>query len=370
VKPVVALDLSCLEARVETGVERYARRLAEHLPEVAPDLSFRVIVRPNRPAPSVSGGARIVSVPSPLPRAAWRETAMPLALRRLGVSLLHAPVAAVPIMAPVPRVATIHDVASREKGARLGRDRLRLLHATRAASVLIVPSFATRDALAGLEPGARDRIAVIPHGVDPDFRPHGTALNRKQYGIPEGRFVLWVGTVRPRKDPLVLVEAFARLIEEPTSKDLHLVMVGDLRMDPAVLRRPLEATGLGERLILAGYLPRQDLPDLYRAASVVALPSRLEGFGLPALEAMACGRPLVVSGDSALRELTGEAALSFPTGDAGALTAVLARLLGDEGLRRRVAAAALERAQLYSWEGTARAHAEIYRLVLEASGVL
>ncbi len=369
-KEVVGLDLSCLEAEPETGVERYARRLVEQLPVVAPDLDFVVLVRPGRPAPQVTPPGRIVEVPSILPRVLWREGAMPSALRRLGVTLLHAPVAALPMHSATLRVATIHDVPRfGEAGhqGKLSRHRLRLLHAVRAADHIVVPSEATRLALLSVEPRIAPRVSVIAHGVDPDFRPFGVPLRRDRYGIAPGPYLLWVGTLRQRKDPLVLVEAFARLIRSG-HEDLQLVMCGKALMAEDEIRAPLRAAGVdGQRLILPGYVAREDLPELYREALAVVVPSRLEGFGLPALEGMASGRPLVVSEDAALAEVCGDAAVSFHTGDAHDLARVLQHLLRDEALQRRLAGHALERAARHSWEASAVGHAEVYRRVMAAA---
>jgi len=362
VSAVIGLDLSCLEATPETGVERYARRLAEHLPEAAPHMQFLILTRPGRPVPVVSEPARVVPVPSILPRLGWRETALPRALKRLGISLLHAPVAAIPLRAAVPRIATVHDVpAWGEPGfeGRLSRNRLRLFHAVRAAKRIIVPSSATRADLIDLEPRCEPRIRVIHHGVDPDFRPKGIALKRSRYSIPDGvPYLLWVGTVRQRKDPLVLIRAFASLAE--TYGDLHCVVCGDARMDEATLRAPVAGTPAEGRLLLTGYAAREDLPDLYREAACLVLPSRIEGFGLPALEAMACGRPVITSQDPALKDLVGDAGLSFRTGDATDLAETITTLLEDDGQAEALAACARARAAGYSWGACARAHADVY----------
>lgn len=367
---VIGLDLSCLEIQPETGVERYARRLVEQLPLVAPDLQFVVLIRPGRPAPAAGPQVRIVEVPSLFPRAVWREGAMPRALKRLGVALLHAPVAALPFRTSALRVATIHDVPMHgEKGhtGRLSRNRLRLLHALRAAQHIVVPSEATRLALLTVEPNVAPRVTVIAHGVDPDFRGFGLPLRRDRYGIAPGPYLLWVGTLRQRKDPLVLVEAFVRMHRAAGNSNLQLVMCGKALMDENEIRAPLRAARIDDRLlILPGYVAREDLPDLYREAEVVVVPSRLEGFGLPALEAMASGKPLVISDDAALTEVCGNAARSFRTGDANDLAHVLQHLLHDDAARAQLCTRALQRSQEYSWEASARAHADVYRQVLSS----
>ncbi len=366
----VGLDLSCLEAEPETGVERYARRLVEHLPKVAPGTEFVVFVRPGRPAPSVAAPARVVRVRSALPRAIWREVALPRALREHRIDVLHAPVAALSVRAQLRRVATIHDVpdfGAVGQEARLSRHRLRLLHCIKAADHLVVPSLATRDALLAFAPETRARLTVAPHGVDPDFRAFGASLDRARYGIPPGPFILSVGTIRERKDPLTLIEAFRKLVTVGGAPpDLHLVMCGDLRMSEDTLRAPLREAGLQDRLLLPGYFAREDLPDLYREATLFVVPSRLEGFGLSALEAMACGQAPVVSSDAALVELAGEAAAPFRTGDSADLARVLRHLLRDDAERKRLSERALARAKDFSWESSATTHARVYEHVMSA----
>jgi glycosyltransferase involved in cell wall biosynthesis len=265
-------------------------------------------------------------------------------------------------------VATIHDVNPVRGFGREGRfskNHLRLLHALRVAKRIIVPSVATREAIALLEPRSIDRVRVIHHGVDKDFKPEGLPLKRDRYGLPpKTPFLLWVGTVRDRKDPLVLVKAFARISRLPEYSSLHLLMCGDLQMDESALRAPLRDHDAQARFRLHGYAAREDLPDLYREAEAVVIPSQLEGFGLPALEAMACGTPLVTSTDPALRELVGSAALAFPIGDDEALAATLKRLLSTPEERVRLRERAKDRAQGFCWSATAAAHADVYREVL------
>lgn len=360
----VGLDLSCLEVQPETGVERYARRLVEHLPAAAPDLPFAVFIRRGHPAPAVQPPCELHPLRSLLPRAAWRELAMPRALAQTGVELLHAPVAAVPFQAKVRRVATIHDVPDPDRVRLFERHRIRLLHAVRVCAGLVVPSHATEADLLELAPRARGRVHVIPHGVDPDFRPEGLPLDRARYGIEEGPYLLWVGTLRERKDPHVLIEAFGRLLDE--GRDLQLVLCGHQQVDVEKLLEPIAARGARERVIAPGYAAREDLPELYREAELVCVPSRLEGFGMCALEAMATGTPLVISRDRALQEIAGDAALVNESGTGRGLAEVLARVLDEEDARARAVGEALERSSAYSWAASAEAHARLYRALLRA----
>ena len=367
---LIGLDLSCLEREPETGVERYARRLVEHLPLVAEDLSIVALVRSGRPVPSVPAPGCVEIADSILPRPLWRETRLPAVIAKLKIALLHAPVAALPMRLSIPRVATIHDVdppMGRPAPGWFSKSHLRLFHALAAAPRTIVPPSPPRRALLAKDPSAEERIRVIPHGVDRDFKPDGLPLKRDRYRLqPRTPYLLWVGTVRERKDPLVLVRAFAELAARPEFEDLHLLMCGELQMDEAVLRAPLYQADINRRFLLHGYAAREDLPDLYREAEAVIIPSRLEGFGLPALEAMACGTPLLVSRDPALVEVVGGGAMTFPIGDHEALAADLARILPPSEQRENLRRQARDRAAQYSWTASALAHAEVYREALQA----
>ncbi|HYC79279.1 MAG TPA: glycosyltransferase family 1 protein [Planctomycetota bacterium] len=360
----VGLDLTCLEAALETGVERYARRLAETLPIAARDLRIHVIVREGKPAPSVPEPGVVITAPASFSRVLWRETVLPATVRSAGLKVLHAPVAAVSTLISVPRVATIHDVPDPRapgEGGLFSRHRLRIHHAMAAAKKLITPSFATRDALLKLDPSAGDRIAVIPHGVDPDFRPWGPSLDRARYGIPPGPYVLCVATLRPRKDHDTLLRAFARVA---AGRDLRLVLAGRHDEDPSALRELAAELGVADRVLAIGYVARQDLPDLYREASAAALASRIEGFGLPILEAMACGVPVAASEAGAVPEVAGGAARLFEPGNVESAASALRDVLDDAGLRATLKDRGLKRAAEFTWEACARRHADVYRSLI------
>jgi glycosyltransferase involved in cell wall biosynthesis len=357
----VGLDLTCLEATLETGVERYARRLAETLPRVAPHLRTTVIVREGKPAPATPEPGTVVSAPASFGRALWRETVLPRVVRECGVDVLHAPVAAVATLVDAARVVTIHDVPdprrARGEGGLFSRHRLRIHHALSVADAVITPSFATRDALERIDGRLRDRTTVIPHGVDCDFRPFGPSLDRSRYGLPTSPYVLCVATIRSRKGHETLIRAFARAAE---GRDLALVLAGKHEEDPAPLVALAATLGMGGRVFLPGYVAREDLPDLYREAAVFALASRIEGFGLPLLEAMASGAPVVASDAASIPEVVGDAALLFPADDDAAAGAAIASALDDATERARLRERGFARAAEFTWDACARRHAEVY----------
>jgi glycosyltransferase involved in cell wall biosynthesis len=221
----------------------------------------------------------------------------------------------------------------------------------RAADAIVAVSESTARDLAELFGAGPDRVTVVPEGVAAAFHPlpeAELAAARARMGLPE-RFVLFVSTIEPRKNLGTLVDAWGRLSDPP-----ELVVVGGWGWRHEELRSRLE--GLAHRgvRLLGGARPDQ-LPVLYNLATALAHPAWYEGFGLPALEAMACGTPVIASSASSLPEVVGEAGLLVDPGDVEGWTAALDRVLGDEGLRRDLRSRGLERAAGFTWRRAAAA---------------
>jgi glycosyltransferase involved in cell wall biosynthesis len=299
-----------------------------------------------------------------LPRRAlyqsWHTLRRPKVERATGpVDVIHATGMAVPPRS-APLVVTVHDLAfvgHPEYGTRAGhRFFRRSLELTRKhADLVLCPSDATRrDCIAqGI---AADRVRVVPWGVDTPSESSRRADRLATYGLRPGRYVLWVGTVEPRKNLSALLDAFTRL----DRSDLTLALVGpkgwneDLRVRLA----PIE-----EHVRVLGFVPPADLSALYAHASVFCYPSLSEGFGMPVLEAMVAGAAVVTSKGTATEEVLGGGGIAVDPQDVEAIADALAALVDDPEERARLGAAAVARAAMFSWQRTASLTFDAYRSV-------
>jgi glycosyltransferase involved in cell wall biosynthesis len=333
---VILLDADVLGRR-RTGDETYMTNLLRELPKAAPDLRFIAVTRHPELVPD---GVEAVELParSQELRMAW---SLPRLLRRLRPGVAHFQ-HALPLGYRGRAVVTLHDLSFEREPALMGRlDRLTFKAvvpraARRADHVLVVSERTKRDVveLYGVLP---EKITVTPNGVDPAFTP----------GSGDRGYLLFVGGIQARKDPLAALEA-------ATAVGLPLVVAGPEK-DPE-LARALRSGGAD----LRGYVTKDELAELYRGAAALLMPSRFEGFGLPVVEAMACGTPVVIAGDAAMREVAGDAASYADDGDFAAATR---RALAD---RDRFRVAGIARAAQFSWAETARETVAVYRSVLAA----
>lgn len=284
--------------------------------------------------------------------------------------LYHATDFVLPPVTPGKRtVLTVHDLSFERAPDATPPQLLRFLkrvvpQSVRRAGHVIADSQATARDLTVLYDVQPDRITVIYSGVDERFRPlDAPQIGARRAPLPDGMpFVLTVGTLQPRKNHLTLVRAFARIARR--LPDLQLVIAGGKGWMYDQVTAEVTRLNLGERVRFIGFVDDADLPDLYRAARVFAFPSLYEGFGLPPLEAMACGVPVVVSNASSLPEVVGDAGLLVEPLDVDGLAEALIRAVTDEAWRAQAIARGLARARQFTWRRSAEQLLAVYDAVL------
>jgi len=369
----IALDATSLPPKT-LGAATYILNLVRALAELGRPVRLTVVAQRHRADQFESiPGLEVLRVPDapPLARILWEQVALPGLCRRLDVDLLHSPHYSIPLAHPCRSVVTFHDMTFfTNPTVHLQYKRLffttMIRSAARRADAILVPSETTREDLARLFPRSASKTHVVHLGVGKLFHPvrEPAALEavRSRYHLPSA-FLLYVGNLEPRKNLPRLLAAYAQLASMSTPPPLVLAGPQGWKGEP--LSAAVRRLGLADRLIFPGYIAQEDLPALYSMAAVFVYPSLYEGFGLPVLEAMACGAPVVTSDVSSLPEVVGDAALLVSPDDIDGLATTLGRLLSDtrlaDGLRRR----GLERAREFSWRRTAEATWAVYQKVYE-----
>ena len=386
----VGIDGACWINR--RGYGRFARELVTSLVALGGDVEYSLIADFDpAQAPPVPAGVRVVpvNVHRPAARAAAasgrRSLAdlwtMSRAISRERFDLVFFPTAYtyVPVTGPSRVVVVVHDIIAERFPRQIFPTRraaalwhLKLLAARWQADLIMTVSEASRQGISSRFGIPRQRMAVVSEAADPVFKrvPHDAKMQDvlQRLGLRQSKFLLYVGGISPHKNIAALVNAFAELRRDGSYADYKLVLVGDYRGDVFYsaydeLRRQSEALGLGEAIVFAGYVEDADLVYVYNAAEVFILPSLWEGFGLPVVEAMACGTPVVVSGCGALPEIVGSAGLLFDPQRPEELHALLRRVLGDADLRAQLRHRGLQRAAEFSWERAARDTLAAFRRV-------
>jgi len=293
-------------------------------------------------------------------RLPWEQTILPLRLKRERIDLYHGPTFVTPLLKTSRQVVSIHDMTfhlTPERHSLHKRIYFRAMipKAIRRSDAIIAVSESTkRDLLRLLEIEEESKISLVPLGVDSRFYPRTDEAElagvRKKYGLPP-KFILFVGMIEPRKNLRTLVEAYE---SAGLANDFELVVAGSLGWNYEALLRQIARSPVGHRIRMPGYVADADLPALYSLATVFVYPSLYEGFGLPVLEAMACGVPVITSDISSLPEVAADAGVLFDPSSSQALASVLQRVLGSGELRQLLSERGRQRARLFTWELTAQ----------------
>lgn len=368
----IALDCRTLTAP-KTGDRTYALNLSRALAELdGPEELFYYTWEPTTLTESANPRVRSVLLPA-WPRWTWTPVAFPRDLARRKMDLAHVQYL-VPPAAPCPVVTTIHDVAFRRYPRLFPLKHRVLLNAliplaVRQAAAILTGSEATRQDLIelfGVEP---ERVTVTPYAADPIYRPleqrHAQRLVRERLGLP-APYLLSVGVLQPRKNLPRLVRAYNRIAAHIPHR---LVLVGKEGWAPDELREAVAETPLGKEVIFTGYVADADLPVLYAGADLFVYPSLYEGFGLPPLEAMACGTPVITSNLSSLPEVVGDAGVLLDPRDEAGLAREILALLEDPARRQKLATEGLERARLFSWRRCAEITRTVYQRVISTEAL-
>ena len=378
----VLIDATMLPA-FRGGVGRYVDELIAHLPQVGVDV--HVVCQPRDVELYVAsvGWRNIVVAPdwaaSPAQRLLWEQIDLPRVIHSRRPDIVHSPHYTMPLVNSGRRgpkqVVTLHDVTFFSDAnlhlavkARFFAQWTRL--SCRRADALLVPSQATKDELVRVVHAKADRITVIPHGVDHRRfrRPSGDEVRevRTWLGLAEDApFIAFLGTLEPRKNLPGLIRAYvASCSSHPAPPTLVLAggIGWDSEIDVALAGLPAQL-----RVIRPGFVPDALLPGLLGGAEIVAYPSFGEGFGLPVLEAMACGATVLTTNRLSLPEVGGDAVAYAQSPAVDDVAATLSELLADPAVRKALGAAAATRAATFGWMQTARGHRDVYESLMKTT---
>jgi glycosyltransferase involved in cell wall biosynthesis len=362
----------------QAGVSKYTELLINNLVNLDQTDQFFIYIG-NQPRPQNFANAtnfrvrasRLPTIKPPV-RIAWEQSLAPALLLRDRLNLLHCPVNVVPLAAPSKTVVTIHDLGFMRYPERYRAAKRRYLTAAtslsaRRAAHIITDAESGRQEIIELLKVRPEKVTAVPLGVDARFRPlppEEIEQFRQEKKLP-ARFVLYLGTLEPRKNIPLLLRGFARLRRENPAavEGVELVLGGAKGWLYDEIFRLVQQLGLEQTTHFPGYVSEEELPLWYNSAECFVYPSIYEGFGLPPLEAMASGCPVITSNTSSLPEVVGKAGITVGPEDEAGLATALAQLLTDPAervLRREQGRA---QAQKFTWEETARRTLEIYRRI-------
>src|SRR5438132_2160831 len=368
----IAIDAHSVGAELG-GNESYATNLIEALAEIDQANLYTLYVTKQAAIDRFDNRWANFKVRKTLPHTPLVRIPLTLSreLRRHPVDVLHVQYTAPPF-APCPVVATIHDLAFEHLPETFNRRswmqlRLTVRRTARKAAHIITVSDYSRDDIVATYGIAPERITVTPEAAPPHFAPveNETKLKeiRESYGI-ERDYILSLGSIQPRKNLVRLIEAYLCLRRiRRDSKLPQLVLAGKRGWLDSETFHAADREGCGRDILFTGFVSERDLPALYSGAISFVYPSFFEGFGLPVVEAMQCGVPVIAGNQTSLPEVVGEAGLLFDPFDTRALIEAMARVIGDSELRKTLRGKGLERAKVFNWKTTAQLTLRAYQRV-------
>lgn len=379
----IAIDARRLVRRM-SGIGHYVFQLARLIPQLAPEFEVHLLLDRKAPKDKIPAGCQEVILGrylgdgtnwAKLYSPFWLNLYVPRYLARTKIDLFHGANFVLPEFGSCRMVATVHDISFVRIPAAYGSIYRRYMRLQTArtlcrADVVITGSEQARDDLVKVFKAPRERVVGIHHGISEEFHSgydqEYLSRVRSELNLPE-RYILHVGVVEVKKNIEGLLQASVPLINNRMVD--AIVLAGRDGLGADEIRRRAGVLGMEGRARFLGFVPQSLLPGVYIEAKVVVFPSLYEGFGMPVLEAMACGTPVVTSNISSLPEVAGDAALLVAPNNPEELQQALVRVLTDERLRATLREKGLRRAQVFTWEKAVTKHIDVYRKVLERRGV-
>jgi glycosyltransferase involved in cell wall biosynthesis len=363
--PRIGIDARSL-AEKGTGAGRYLANLLKYYQDI--DSNNQYFLYLNRPVEGLAAryASRVIKMPGIPFSMPWMNIRLPLALIKDKIDLLHLPFFGYPFIRPCPTVITIHDIVFESHPEYLPLHKTAVLrtifrHAARTTKKIIAVSEYTKSDLIKYYGVKEDKVEVIYEAPDPIFRRIIESSKSEQkklaYGITK-KYILCVGAIHKRKNIEMLLRAFKEL--SPKKEGVQLVLVGGVIWNSVDLTRMIAEQGLAGNVIHLKYVPDEDLVYIYNSAEILVYPSLYEGFGLPLVEAMACGTPVVASNVTSIPEVVGNAGILFDPYNVEDMAGSMDIVLKDSGLRGSLSKKSIERAKAFSWRNTAERTIGVY----------
>ena len=358
------------------GISRYTWHLLRAIAELNKDDEFVVFQHRKQPESLIQqANFQRRTLYAPVHRG-LEQFMLPLELMRYGLDLLHSTDFIPPLYSAIPSVITVHDLAflhwpnflTKDSAAYYGQ----IDRAVRHARHIIVPSQSTKQDLIGILGTPDTKVSIIYEAPNPTFRPLPIETTRKavtkQFGIPYS-YIFFISTIEPRKNVNGLLTAFRHLLDKYNVTDTGLVLAGSPGWLYDETMELVKKLNLEEKTFFLGRITDEDLHNLYVGARFHIHPAHYEGFGLPPLEAMACGTPTIVSNVSSLPEVVNDAALLVDPKDTEEIAVAMHRLLTDQDLYTELRDKGLKRAGCFNWELAARSTLDVYHRVINPNAM-